>query len=378
MSSAFTIKNLGAQKSSLAIASDDDEDDNSDLPQFDDQTVSFASFNKLIGIPVDAKPIVMADLNDGYGLRQLYDYLKFCVPVAPMFFHEDGIDIERSNTSGTLYTKCVISRDDLVKYHFDPKRCNDPNHMVPDLNCSINNPDIPVCINEDHDENGKGCQINQPRHILSFVLADLMAHIKPLAKKESLRLFHYAEEPRYIHGQLYGGNKISSQSTIRVLITKYEHKVYNIPNISADIRPNQVVPLSSFCNSCTNIVRSKSSSCKFEIYPNGVRIVATNNTGLVSRTDPWGDCSDQMIKPKKNLKEPDEIVSVKPFITHVNKDDIKALTKMNNFHPSGIVRIYSNSNEFTVLKVKLGAFGVCTSILKNKDSEIASAKGSNN
>lgn len=300
-----------------------------------------SSFASILGFSY--QPAASADFSDGHTVRQLFEFFRIGLPCAPMFFTKDGIQIERANGHKTFLVQCLISRKNLVGYTFDPTKCNDP-------------------ANE--------------RHIVSFELPDFNTQVKSLAKKEGIRLCHFAEQSDFVFGQLYGGNKTTSQGMIFFRVQKYEPATYQINDgVTPETIPNQVVPLSSFCSACTNAARSKYPYAFFIVYPNGVRIVAGNETGSTGRRDGWGDCSGYAIKPKKasrvKLDTPaaEEYIQIQPFVTCVPLTDIKALMKASNLHQGGIVRIYSSRHQLTRLEIPAGSLCEVTIILQGKDPQ---------
>lgn len=304
-----------------------------------------SSFTSILGFSY--QPAASADFSDGHTVRQLFEFFRIGLPCAPMFFTKHGIDIERANGHKTFLVRCHISRKNLVGYSFDPTKCNDP---------------------------------ARERHIVSFELPDFITQVKSLAKKEGIRLCHFAEQSEFVFGQLYGGNKTTSQGMIFFRVQKHETAIYQINDkVTPDTIPNQVVPLSSFCSACTNAARSKYPYAFFIVYPNGVRIVAGNETGSTGRRDGWGDCSGYAIKPKKHsrvkLDTPasDEYVQIQPYVTCVPLTDIKALMKASNLHQAGIVRIYSSQHQLTRLEIPAGSLCEVTIILQGKDPKVIEA-----
>jgi hypothetical protein len=297
--------------------------------------VGASSIGSMMGLPQQQVPVVYVDFSDGHTVRQIFEFFRAGLPCAPMMFTERGIEIERANGFASLFVRCFISRRNLISYSFNKARCNDP---------------------------------AQSRHIINFDLPGFNTQVKSLAKKEGIRLAQYAENPDYIFGQPYGGVKTTSQGAIFFRSQQYEPVTYRINDeITPDTIPNQVISLSSFCSACINACRSKYPYAYIMTYPDGVRIVAGNETGSTGRRDAWGDCSG--FANRINRDGVEEKVQIEPFVTCIPLADIKALTKTSNLHQSGIVRVYSSRQQLTRLEIPAGSLCEITIILQGKDPE---------
>jgi hypothetical protein len=301
-----------------------------------------------VGLTAPQTVVAFADFSDGHTIRQMFEFFRVGLPCAPMIFTEQGIYIERANGFKTLLVRCAISRKNLVGYSFDRRRCNDPTRQ---------------------------------RHIINFELPDFNTQVKSLAKKEGIRIYQSAENPDFVFGQLYGGNKSTSQGVIFFRSREFEPATYKVDPVGPETIPNQVISLLSFCSACTNAARSKYPYAQIIVYPNGLRIVAGNETGSTGRRDVWGDCSGyvrqtrKVVRKAENPTDPDieelkeEVVQVEPFITCVPLADIRALMKTANLHQSGIVRVYSTRNQLTRLEIPAGSLCELTIILQGKDPQ---------
>lgn len=274
-------------------------------------------------------PTISLNCSDGHTIRQMFEFFKAALPCAPLFFTPEGIIIQRSNGNKTLFVSCFISRKNLIEYTFNIQNCSHPQYK---------------------------------QHIINFELTDFNTRVKSLAKKEGIRIRQYAEQPKFVFGQLYGGNKTTSHGVIYFKTQNFENESCEInDDFTRETLPNQVVPLSSFCAVCTSVVRSHFTRAYFYVYPNGVQIAAGNETGSTGLRDGWGDCSDTKIVDGKT-------VQIRPYVTSVPLSDIKALCKTSNIHGSGIVRIYASRDNLTRLEIPAGCLCEITIILQTNNT----------
>ena len=295
------------------------------------------NINASINLPQSICPIVKVDFNNGYIIRQLYEFFKDSISIAPMFFDQNGITIERHNGAATMNIKCRFDRKDLIGYYFDINKCNDP--------------------------------VNK-RHILTFDIENFLTQIKSVVAKEGLIICQYSEYSNHIICKPYGGDKNSQDGIITLNMQRYDPQQCDIDDgIKNDTFPNQVVPLVSFCNVCKNVSTSKSPFSYFLVYCNGVRIMAANEINSIGRKDGWGDYSGYEAKPSLiNIGQYDW-VPIQPFYSCISSDDNKSLIKLVNLQKGGVIRIYSNKHQIVRLEMKVGCNCDMTITLQGKNPD---------
>lgn len=258
------------------------------------------------------------DFHDGYTLRQLFEFLRLALPCAPLTINSKGIYLERGNGQNTMLVRLFINRKNLIKYYINEEKFND-----------------------------KGCN----QHKVNINIAFFLEQIKNISKRDGITIYQSSDYRDYVFGKALGGGKLLSQGVIYFRTQAYEHISYEVEDgVKENDLPNHVIPLVSFCTICSGIAKTKNNSAII-VYPNGVRIVTYTQTGSMGRNDTWGNCDD----------------SQKKFVTKVSHSDMKALSKMINLNPNGIVRVYSKKNQITRLEVPCGVFAELTVILQGKN-----------
>ncbi len=305
--------------------------------------MSFESMMQTRATPMYEHPalhvVAMVNFFDGYTVRQLFEFYKQGLTCAPMFFTSGpnrGINIIRGNSGQhgpTMIVNTRIRGDDLVEYSVDTERWN---------------------------WKEKRC------HVINVNLGDFHAQIKSVAKKESIRMFQYAEYPDYVFLQFYGGNK-NSEGWVHVKTERFEDVKYNIEDgvdgtdASTRPQPNVRVPLPMFCAACANIVKAKYHFAVLNVYPKGAHLLGGSDIGSSSRNAHWGDCSGlDPAAGKRRLVIAGKTATPVRYTTRIPSTVVKALNKTANFNTAGIVKMYGRGDCLTRLEIPVGTYADTT------------------
>ena len=320
----------------------DDEDEELEAPDGDEDDpkteVSSTGSLDLVLMPQDHTPmynhpslhiVVMANFNDGYTLRQQFEFYKCALTCTPMFFTEEGINITRGNGGGngpTLIVSTKMRAKHLFDYSVDTTRWNWPENKC---------------------------------HVVNVNLADFHQNIKSVAMKEGVRMFQYAEYPQILIIQPYGGNK-NSAGHITVRTEKFENLTYDIDDGSTSSdKPNVKVPLPLFCTACANVARVKYPFALLKVYPRGAHLLGGTETGSSSRNSHWGDCTG-IVESKSRLAVRGKAQTPIVYTTKIPPAVVKALVKIANFNKGGLVEIYGNGDCVVRIETPIGHYGLAT------------------
>ena len=291
---------------------------------FDDIAPKREGFNQIA--PEGYNIVASITFNDGYTLRQQFEFFKHTVTCAPMMFTKKGLAMSRGNVERTFVCETFIDSDELLEYYVDENRWNTP-----------------------EDE----C------HIINLDLKEFYESIKSVTKKESICICQYAEIPNAVFITTYGGNK-TNDGCDYIMTEPFTNETYNMDNEDAEDLPIAKVTLTAFSSACQ---KASKKNCQFSVFKtskNFVTMVSGNETGTNSKIARWGTkTKDNGKKTKLNI--------LNTYTTRVSTKILRGLVKIANFNTNGIVRIYSKMDGLIRLETRLGSFGVTRIYLLDKD-----------
>lgn len=280
--------------------------------------------------------------NDGYLIRQLFEFMRLVTNVVPIVFDERGISIDHPNSRGTANISVHLPAEDITEYEFNPALCNDPTRR---------------------------------RTAVSVKLEVLVNNIKSITRRQGFRMFHISDYPDYLF--ILPTNRGSSM--IPIPLVPYQEAIVNMDPATASLtKPNYTMSLSEFSTACNVVSRHPTSNygllCS---YPKGIRLTPADDSNNPSRNEIWGNTDSVGIRMKAPTIKADgtpsypeyEYYNIIPLVTYVDKLLLKALSKMNGLHANGNIRIYSAVDQLTRLEVKIGPIGMLKLTLQGKTPE---------
>ncbi len=280
---------------------------------------------------VDLESFFVAELLDGYSFRNLIEYLRATNTTGNFRFGKDGIFYEQADASVTVVNQFEIHTHELIHYEF-----------------SSRNEEIIVGVN----------------------ITDMRSVTKTIGKKDSVRIYKKANDPiLYIQtmGNLERSNERANMSTVRP--HKLEVVYYDFPEYSrGEKNPNCIVQASVFSKACAATSSIKCRSVVITGTGKGLILKAMMENGIVGRIENLGETgyngseyseskiiqsSSNGLKLRLNVRSPTESLDMK-----VKSTTIKALSKLNNLSPSGMVKIYTQPGNPLKLSCKIGTYGI--------------------
>jgi len=248
-----------------------------------------------------------------------------------------------------MITNSVIRAEDLTCFFVNEKYVNIPNTRQNILSSS-----------ETASSKIMSPAVQEWVHIINVDTSDLVEHVKSVSKKDSLIISQRVSKPEVIQLQCCGNKTDGGIVTIRT--RNYTPVSYNI--VEANRRPttcpNVTIQLSKFCNCLLSLVKSRFSKIFMKIYPEGITIIGTSQTGSSSRSATFGRIVS-LLQPHQSVGMSSSD-SMTPLTTpyhqiNLSVQSVSSLIKMINFNSDGIVRIYCTTNTMARIETPIGCFG---------------------
>lgn len=319
-----------AQPSLLALESSDQASPREEVPKpLVPAAASQIAADDLSSLEVKMTPLTLqpqpdvtfflVQFHDAYTFRQFCEFARLVLPNLPICLQERKMTIVRGNGAVSLIISVEIFGRKLENYHMDMRYVNSPQ-----TRCHYINPNLP----------------------------NLHNNIKTIGKKEYFVMYQTTSYPGslLLHFPLRGG------SLGIVQLEEYEPITYSINDpITEDDEPNIKVRLIDFCSVCTAMVRNKYNEATLCCYPRGARFQGGSGLGMDGRLGSWGDIKGVSLQ------------------TRIKLQNIKALAKLQNVCPSGIISIYCQAPGKVRLDTDIGSYGHMTIYLLDESSASSSS-----
>lgn len=324
------------------IDSDSDSEPETGLVSYG-STVPFKPCGGRSDVP---KPVFLIDFLDGYSIRQLLEIIKLILTSCPIYLTKEGISIQNGNGHRTAILSSELYQHNCAHYFLDPALVSSP---------------------EDGD--------TQAYHIICPNIGKLRDAVKPVARREGVRLIQYYGDP-FIYVQIHGGTKNADGSGQIVPLEHYEPIAYDLEGYRQSFsEPNCKISLAEFCGFCAIIVKIRGIQyVEFRSYLKGVWIMPLDTTGSPVNDKKWGDCDDSkqvpiIIRggPRIIYRRAADVGGASYYSIKVSIDIIKGLSKMVNLSPNGILRIYAEKNRLLRLQTNVNYYGPITFYLRESD-----------
>lgn len=300
------------------------------------------------------KPLIVAELNDGYTFRNLIEYFKCTNTAGNFVFDANGIGYEQQSANSDVLNKLVIRRADLTSYHFDPP---------------AGTTSIPIGI----------------------AMMELRNITKSIGKKDSVQLFTMEGQKYFFIRPMSQMNKSSAKTGVSyVLIKDVEQVQYSVDGYTRPIdQPNCTAPVADFAKMCTSMSTMKFSYVLVKGYPRGISFEGIIDGNITGKIDRFGDCTQTQaetngvsselvqfvaslnLQPKDvTVQAPMKVSNIEPRVQlnvvtntpqlRIGMQTIKALSKLNNLCPNGTLRLTLEDEMPLRLTCKIGSYGELT------------------
>jgi hypothetical protein len=284
------------------------------------------------------------DFTEGYSFRKTFEYLKQTNGQGNLLFFPNEIIYTETDENRTLLNDIRIQTCDLTKYDY----------------------------NSDEESIAIG-----------FTLSELVTITKHIGKKDSLLICLLHGDPN-VYLQIIGANnKACDRGSVYILRSQNINPqiIYPYEYDRAENNPNCAVPISDFCKMCSAMNSLKCNSVTIKGYPYGICFEGIRPGNITGRIDRFGNCEMplqktlSLIKPstgddgssggqvqqvRLNIRSPSNEVKIQiPIST------IKALSKLNNITPGGVIKFYTEQDKALKLICNIGCYGKLTILLND-------------
>lgn len=264
----------------------------------------------------DDSPVYFsASITDGYSFRSLIDYLRTTNLSGKFVFSSTSITYVRGNTDGSIVNQVVLFPSEFIEYNYHP-------HNV-EFEFSVN-------------------------------LSRLRQAVKSVAKRESIRIFKN-KKSKLVTIQPVGKSK--GKNPVYAETINDEQK-YILPDV-VNRKPNFSVSVSDFCTMGVGMNIVKSSYVIFMAKKFGMSCTGYFDSDKESNRTDLGFTGDVKTTECNGDIDNEFIGEYKVGITM-----IKAMSKISNMNPSGIIKIYLFQNGPMVLSTNVSNYGRINIYLK--------------
>jgi len=255
----------------------------------------------------------VADFNEGYFLRNMFEYLKNTNSSGIFVFKEDTITYEQSEQSKTIVNEFEINTSDLVRYEF--------NSVAP----------IRIGLN----------------------LHDVLSITKTVGKKDGLRFYKLAKDP-FLYIQIISQNNTNTIEKDNFSVIKPQNikpLTFSPPEYSrTEKNPNVTLVNTRFIKLCKALSSLKCDTITAIGYPEGITLISMSQGILVGRIEKIGVVEDEPIENFEKLPN-------NPIVK-MRYSTMKFLGRIGNLCSSGTIKIFMEKDKPMKLITKIGNYGV--------------------
>lgn len=258
----------------------------------------------------------IAEFYDGYSFKNLVDFLRRINTTAVFEFRPHLIECYHHDQElKNILAHVVIKGKDLYKYHLETEGDS--------LSVGVN-------------------------------LRDLQKLIKSIGKKDSLTIYKKKKE-QFIYIQVSNSNNKSSQNNFSILRPcKVEQVIIDIPRYNTpEDYPNLILASNSISNTANSMNVLKSSLVRIRVQGNDLTIDNLSDDRSSGRVDSFA-----MRKYDGEKIEYESLVKVQT---------LKALSKLQNLNPSGLLKLYLEEGKPIKIVSRLASFGKLRAYLSSVD-----------
>ena len=327
------------------------DDDDSDDEEFLSPPPPVAILGKEDSSVVDPEASFLAEFSEGYSFRNLIEFLRGTNMQGNWIFTKNAIRYEQPNADGTILNSVEIETRKLTRYEF-----NSSNGEI----------------------------------VVGTMISEIRGVARSIGKKDGVRIYK-APNDNTIFFQItnQNTNADSMENVSPVLLRVIERPKIEYPRYTrGEEDPNCTVQALSFGKICNAIGIVGCVSVYFYGYERGFMLKGIKENGTVGRIDSFGDCQNQEASaPTSAPALPSFISSLPTQETHVVKPTnapqlrlivkqdenmvkvriktIKALAKLNNLAPGGVIMMYMEAGLPLKLICQVGAYGTLRIILRS-------------
>lgn len=288
--------------------------------------------------------LFMAEFSDGYTFRNLIEYLKGTNTHGNFEFSPLGITYCRSDASNTVLNDILIRAHDLTYFQYNSK-----------------------------DE----------KIIVGLTIANLRSVTKSIGKGDSIRIYMLPDDHLlYLKIISHNAKALSGDNVVFVRPQMIEMINYKINGYKREENePNCTVPVSDFSRMCTSMNSIKCNCVVIHGKPKGVVFQGMLEGEISGRIDQFGFC-DEISSIPNNIDIYNVVIKTPPVKapklkikvakeggTKIRIQTIKALAKLNNLTPKGIVKFYVEKDLPVKIVVNIGSYGKLTVYLRDFESK---------
>lgn len=269
--------------------------------------------------------IFLVEFNDGYSFRNLIEYLKETNTCSNFIFTPHTIQYRKSDANKTILNDFVLRKEDLPKYIY-------------------NSPD--------------------PEVVVGVRLADLRSLVRPIGKKDGLRIY-MLEEEQNLYIQILGQeSKSSSRENCSVLrVQNLSREIYDLDDYQRDIgSPNCTIPCVSFCKACQGMHAIKCTYATLEGLSDGLIIKGMTSGTTVGRREKFGTTESfeggvgDVFNVTDNARESTAIERK----LKIPSSTVRALAKLSNLNQGGTFKFYMEPELPIKIQTNIGNYGTLT------------------
>jgi hypothetical protein len=302
--------------------------------------------------------VFSADIIDGYSFRNLIEYLKTTNKKSNFIFTRQNIFYAQANANVTVLNVAILFASELSAYTYNS---------------------------------------NLESEVVGLDISSLRIITKPIGKKDSVRLFKLVNNQLFFIQIISQNNRSSNRTNLNMVRpTTLPLQNYAMPTFTrSEEDPNCKIPASELAKTCNAINSIKCTHAWIRGFPQGIRIHGIIGNNIVGRSDSFGNTTEPVpttimsvepspMRPGGLAGQLSKRLVIRPSPparkdTKVAVSTIKALAKLNNLCPNGIVKFHINDftgvDDAIKLTTNISTYGRLMIYLRDVDAVISGSSG---